>query len=186
MKITSGKFSGISLFSPKGKTARPTLSKTRQAVFNMLRAVVPGSTCVDFFAGTGAFGFEALSNGAEKAVFVENRYKGIIYKNAKKLDLNSSDYYIIPDDYRKSFSILEKNRIKADIVFADPPYNKGFVRNFLKLLGKSDILNDNGTVIIEVHRDEMVKIEESPDFKALKQKKYGDTYIVIMTKNKGE
>ncbi len=180
MRISSGKFSGISIFSPKGMKARPTLAKTRQAIFNMLRPVLRGSTIIDFFAGTGALGLEALSNGASNVIFVDNKYKEIIHRNAAKLKIESSAYAVIKSNYRKAFGLLEKNGIRADFIFADPPYNKGIVKNFLKMAGKSDILCKRGKVIVEAHIKEADEISGLPGLETEKRKKYGDTFILML------
>ncbi len=180
MRISSGEFSGTSIFSPKGMNARPTMAKARQAIFNMLRPVLPGSTIIDFFAGTGALGFEALSNGVANVVFVENKYTGIIHRNAAKLKIESGAYAVIKSDYRKAFGFFEKNGARADFIFADPPYNKGIVKNFLKMFGKSDILCKHGMAVVESHIKEADEISDLPGLETEKKRKYGDTLIIML------
>lgn len=113
MKITSGEFAGIPLFTPKNYDIRPTLTKTRQSVFNMLRQNIPGSVCADLFCGTGAFGFEALSNGAAKTVFVDKTNRALIMRNAGKLKLGNDRFEVMTCDYKKGIELLAERGFKA-------------------------------------------------------------------------
>ena len=71
MRITGGQARGISLALPKGDAVRPATDALRQAVFSSLAARVSGMLFLDLFAGSGAYGLEALSRGAAGGVFVE-------------------------------------------------------------------------------------------------------------------
>ncbi len=124
MKISSGVFSGQKLFMSAGKNLRPTMTKIRQAIFNMIRSVICNTTVIDFFAGTGAFGLEALSNGAKKVIFIEKKSKDIIYRNVKKLKIEEDKIKILNLDFVRAIKFLEKLDLKADIIFSDPPYNR--------------------------------------------------------------
>jgi 16S rRNA (guanine966-N2)-methyltransferase len=183
MKITSGEFAGIPLFTPKNFDVRPTLSKTRQAVFNMLRFGLPGASCVDIFCGTGAFGFEALSNSAAKAVFIDNANMQLLLKNAEKLKLKTGRYEILTCDFEAGLEKLAKKKFKADFIFADPPYNSGYIIKLLKNRNLSDVLNEEGTLIIEAHKNEMTGDKEALyGWKVYKEKKYGDVLILLLKK----
>jgi 16S rRNA (guanine966-N2)-methyltransferase len=183
MKITSGEFAGIPLFTPKNYDIRPTLTKTRQSIFNMLRPNFSGSVCADIFCGTGAFGFEALSNGAAKAVFIDKTNRELILRNAEKLKVIKDKFEIMTCDYKKGISILKERGFKADIVFADPPYNAGYITNLLKNPGISDILNNNALLVLEMHRDERDDTEINPlAWDVIKDRKYGDAYALCLSK----
>jgi 16S rRNA (guanine966-N2)-methyltransferase len=181
MKIISGVYSGRPLYSPDGMDVRPTLAKTRESVFNITRSINDGSVWVDCFAGTGAMGFVALSNGAQKVYFIENKYGDCIRKNADRLKVDRQQYGIIEADFRAAIGELAKKKIRADIVFADPPYNLGLIKIFLKILRNSDILNENALVIVELHRDEMKEAEfAAGGWTIVKEKKYGETYLIFL------
>lgn len=183
MKITSGEYAGVPLFTPKNYDIRPTLGKTRQAVFNMLRAHLPGSTCVDTFSGTGAFGFEAISNGAAKAVLIDLASRELILKNAAKLKVPKEKYELLSCDFELALEKLSKRGFKADYVFADPPYNRGFNTKLLKNRSLSDILNKGSVLVLESHRDEMKETAAVLDgWSVIKEKKYGDAYILMLKK----
>jgi len=187
VRIAGGRFRGTNLYIPKGYSVRPTLSKTRQAIFNVLRPYIKGAKAMDFFAGSGALGFEALSEGAQNVVFVEKKYSEYILRNAGKLKAGKNEYKIIPGDYRAALRIISKKKLKADIILADPPYNEGCVKKFLYLLGKNDILNECGLVVVETHRDEAAEVRENPGcFEILREKIYGEAVILILEKKGGE
>lgn len=181
MKITSGRFSGISLKTPEGIKVRPTLSKTRQALFNILRPYTADSVCVDLFAGTGALGFEAISNGAAKCYFIDNAQAKLIKMNADKLKLKEGETEVLSREWDAGLSQLKNRDVKADIVFADPPYDMGFVKKLLNSQDLSDILNDSAVFACESSRDESSE-EYPPHFKIIRQKEYGQAVITIYMK----
>lgn len=183
MKLSSGIYSGQKLYTPKDSGMRPTLTKIRQAIFNMIRDRIQDSVIIDFFAGTGAFGLEALSNGAKKVIFVENKYKDIIYKNLSKLKIEKDRAMVLGYDFERAIKFLKKLNLKADIIFSDPPYNKGYIKKILKLFTLSDILIKNGLFILEIHRKEYDNSKDCfASFEIIKEKKYGDIFVLIIDK----
>ena len=181
MRIGSGIFSGQKIKVPDGFDIRPTQTRVRQAIFNMLREKINETTVIDFFAGTGAFGLEALSNGAKQVIFVENKHGKLIHKNAEKLKIEKERYKILNQDYELSFKFLKKMDIKADIIFLDPPYNKGYIKKFLQLLFNNDILIKDGFLVMEIHKNEYKEnFDILKNKNIVKDKKYGDIHIVII------
>lgn len=162
---------------------RPTLSKTRQAIFNILRPCIGGETVVDIFSGTGAIGFEALSNGASFAYFIDIANGDYIARNAEKLRLDGSSYRYIKGDYAKGLGILSNQGIKAGIIFADPPYNRGFIGSLLRSKAMGDILSDGGFFVAEIHDQEKNEVSGGlHGWKIVKEKDYGGTWVVLFTK----
>ena len=183
MRITSGQFKGIPVFSPPGMDVRPTLARTRQAVFNMLRPYIDGTTVADIFSGTGALGFEALSNGAAFVYFLDISHGDYIAGNAAKLKVDGSKYRFIKGDFLKGLDALEALNVKADIIFADPPYNRGFVRKLLDAAALKGILNDGGLFVAEIHCLEKKEIEAFLNgWTIIKEKEYGETWVVLFKK----
>ncbi len=149
----------------------------------MIRPYTGEAVVFDFFAGTGAFGFEALSNGAKKAYFVDDKTGAIIKKNADKLHVPETEYSIINRDFRKAAENLKAQGIKAGIIFLDPPYNKGLIRIFLQMEAINDILDAHGLIVAEIHSEELGDTGlVRPGFNVLKDKKYGDTHILLLEK----
>jgi 16S rRNA (guanine966-N2)-methyltransferase len=125
VRISGGLARGIPLRVPKGGAVRPATDGMRQAVFSSLAAVVPGARFLDLFAGSGAYGLEALSRGAAGGVFVEQGGKALacLRQNlaavAKSIGRDVSDTMILPADAR---TVPIGGRGVPDLVFVDPPY----------------------------------------------------------------
>jgi 16S rRNA (guanine966-N2)-methyltransferase len=184
MIITSGRFKGVPIFAPPGMDVRPTLAKTRQAVFNILRPYINEFPVVDIFSGTGALGFEALSNGASFAYFLDITNGDYIAKNGAKLRLDGSSFRFIKGDYAAGIDILAAQHVKAGIIFADPPYNRGFVKSLLRTKALDGILAPGGIFAAEIHEFEKNEAVESlTGWSIMKAKQYGETWVVLFVKS---
>lgn len=126
MRISGGAARGVSLTVPKGDRVRPATDGLRQAVFSSLAAFVPEARFLDLFAGSGAYGLEALSRGASGGVFVERDLKAVacIKKNidavCRSLGRDQQGIRIIQGDVLTW--PLDAVDFVPDVVFADPPY----------------------------------------------------------------
>lgn len=139
IKITSGKFRGRAINSPNLKTTHPMGAREKLALLNMISEYLPGANVLDAYAGSGALGIEALSRGANYAMFVEKnpRAAAVIRKNLA--DLGLLENAGVSEWDAKNF--LPTNEF--DIVIADPPYDNFEVRgveNLAKFLKKGGIL----------------------------------------------
>lgn len=154
MRITSGKARGILLNSFRAPTLRPATDFTRKAVFSSLGEIVRGTFFLDLFAGTGSYGLEAMSNGAERGVFVENHTLGIrvIEQNLKNV-LKSMGRIDNPCKIIKAdvFKITALEEHAYDLIFVDPPYH--FFENALDTLWQKCIqwlkISKSSRIIIE-------------------------------------
>ena len=120
MRVIAGEFRSRRLRTLPGLETRPTPDRLREALFNVLAPVISDSIFLDAYAGTGAVGIEALSRGARRAIFVEKNRAAVevIRENLTALGLESrAEVYT-----GKTLVVLE--RMQADIVFLDPPYQK--------------------------------------------------------------
>jgi len=121
MRVIAGEFGGRRLETPTGMTTRPTTDKVRQAVFNSLQSmgVVEGAVVADLYAGSGALGIEALSRGAERAVFVERDRSALAALRTNVTTLGLDDRCAIhPTDVMAWVPAMRG----VDIAFIDPPY----------------------------------------------------------------
>ncbi|MBW8781744.1 MAG: RsmD family RNA methyltransferase [Verrucomicrobia bacterium] len=125
MRISGGAARGVPLQVPKGDVTRPATDGMRQAVFSSLAARLPGAHFADLFAGSGAYGLEAFSRGAEGGVFVEKNPKAAacIRKNitavAKSAGRGSDTLRLQPVDV---LTWAPAAGGPPDLVFIDPPY----------------------------------------------------------------
>lgn len=124
MIIVGGKFKGQKLHVPKGMETRPTSSRLRETVFDILQNSIEGATFLDLFAGSGAMGIEALSRGASHAAFVDSGPLSCacIKKNIDKFGVSSSTSLLRCDAF-KALKVMEKGAKQFDIIFVDPPYH---------------------------------------------------------------
>lgn len=167
--------------SAKGERLRPTSAKVREAVFDILRDRIESANFLDLYAGTGTVGLEALSRGAQKAIFIEPddlRYR-IIRKSVDEFGF--PDRACVIKGKAEEFVKKHAGGEKVDIVFVDPPYQSDEVDNILPLIGKQDILSDGGTVIVE-HFFKRKLPDKPGNLIFVKNYRYGDTMLTFFRK----
>lgn len=138
MRILSGSVRGKKLLSPEDLPLRPTCNKVRAAIFNIIRFKLPGSRFLDLFAGTGAVGLNALSEGADQVTFVENNWR-CVHTLERNISLSQfgKKARLVQENV---FKFLEwENLENYNFIFLDPPYDMKFeqyINLFLKMYGK--------------------------------------------------
>ncbi|MFH0877964.1 MAG: 16S rRNA (guanine(966)-N(2))-methyltransferase RsmD [Candidatus Omnitrophota bacterium] len=185
MRIIAGKYKGRLIRFPKH--IRPTQDKIRQSIFDVLAPVVKGARVLDLFAGSGAFGLEALSRDAKEVVFVDNdpRSCRVVIENLKALGFGRWQGLGIGCFRQEAFRavrILEKKGRAFDIVFLDPPYNLDLAKKALKTLGDSGILTTRSFVIAEHSRTEILP-NQAGCLSLLKHLQHGSTIVSIYQYN---
>ncbi|MDJ0818596.1 MAG: 16S rRNA (guanine(966)-N(2))-methyltransferase RsmD [Desulfobacterales bacterium] len=180
LRIIAGDLKGRKLRSVCGTGTRPTANRTREAIFNILASRVRGSNVLDLFAGTGAFGIEALSRKAHTAVFVDNDHEAllVLQSNLRTLSLESRSK-IIRWDLLKNLNCLIAISGAFDLVFMDPPYNQNMIEPGLRNLYKSQSLDAGALVVVEHSRLEPVTISQMP-YRTVDQRKYGKSLVTIL------
>ena len=178
MKIISGKYKGRRLEGFDIKGTRPTMDRVKESLFATIQNYLSDSVVLDLFSGSGNLGLEALSEGATAAYLVDKNKKAcaIINKNTNLLNIEEK-VYVVNSDY---IHFLKNTEKKFDIIFLDPPYNTNYIDESIKLIDENNLLNDDGIIICE--SDNLSKINYSNSFIEIKNKKYGDKYIVIIKK----
>ena len=178
MKIISGLYKGRVLEGFDIDGTRPTMDRVKESLFATIQNKIPNSTVLDLFSGSGNLGIEALSQGASKAYLVDNNKKAIntIEKNINKLKIENVE--IIKNDYKEAIKDFSKEQF--DLIFLDPPYKTNYIEESIKLIEKYNILKEDGIIICE--SDNLDKIVYSNVYKAVKEKKYGDKYVVLLRK----
>ena len=118
MRVVAGEFKGRRLVAPRGSRTRPTADRVREALFSML-GDVSGARVLDLYAGSGALGIEALSRGAESAVFVE-RDRAALAALDRNLAATGAPGEVRRQDVAR---FLARPEGTFDLVFCDPPYD---------------------------------------------------------------
>jgi 16S rRNA (guanine966-N2)-methyltransferase len=188
MKISGGMAKGRrtaskNLFTKTsaGERVRPTSSKVREALFDILRNHIERARFVDLYAGTGTVGLEALSRSAGYAFFVEpNELLAGMIKKALQ-DIGFPDKAAVLKGRANEFLLKAALRNERfDIFFIDPPYQSSEIDTILPLIGEKDILEENGLVIVE-HFFKKSLPERAGALRVDRTYRYGDTMLTKYT-----
>jgi 16S rRNA (guanine966-N2)-methyltransferase len=196
LRIISGYAKGLKLKGPHGQAIRPTSDRAREALFNIIGSRVRNASVLDLFAGTGALGLEAFSRGAGHVTFVDNDPSALllIKKNLQIVEKMAASEHMRSDgalpycshkpvtvikyDLRRESFFLNKARtdhpLFFDLIFLDPPYEKGLSLQTLTYLDQNPILTEHGLLIAE----DRAGVELPDSFSTLTimdKRKYGDT-----------
>ncbi|MDD4908174.1 MAG: 16S rRNA (guanine(966)-N(2))-methyltransferase RsmD [Candidatus Omnitrophica bacterium] len=174
MRIITGKYKNRLIKIPKG--IRPTQNKVRKAIFDIL-GDVEGLSFLELFAGSGAVGLEALSQGVKEAVFVESGPECLSVLKANLAWAEPGSYYLLAMDVERAVRELAKKR-KFDIIFLDPPYYQDLSKKTLQMLIACDILAPNGLIVAQHFQEDNLPLHTG-DLVLLKQAGYGDTVLSI-------
>jgi 16S rRNA (guanine966-N2)-methyltransferase len=186
MRIIGGRFRGTRLSAPGPAAAqghlRPTSDRVREAIFNLLAHGPYGSPpppegrrVLDLFAGTGAFGLEALSRGAAFAVFVEDHpaSRALIRENVERLRLTGQTKI-----WRRDATRLGPCRgAPYDLIFADPPYKTGLGPAAIASAREGGWVAPGAVVLLERATDE--RPPDVPGLAPADERQYGETRIAI-------
>ena len=156
MRVAGGTLRGRRLQSGRDRELRPTSERAREGLFDWLGERVAGRTVLDLFAGTGALGIEALSRGAERAVFVERSRQALEALRQNCRDLGLEDVTrIVPGPASAALARLAREGESFDLVLADPPYGGEDWARLAKAVNLVDILGPTALLLLErATRDE--------------------------------
>ena len=172
MRIISVIFKGRTFSPPERSSVRPTTDMAKEGLFNILqhRSVLEGITVIDLFAGTGSISYEFVSRGAEIAFSVEKDEVMIDFIKSVSIKLNIKNIKPVRNDVYKFLTLTS---IKADIIFADPPYNAIGIADIPDIVFDKNLLNEDGLLIIE--HDSHINFSSNPHF--FEERKYGKVHF---------
>jgi 16S rRNA (guanine966-N2)-methyltransferase len=149
-RIIGGQGKGRRLQAPKGSATRPTASRVRQTLFDVLAPRVPGSRFLDLFAGGGGVGLEALSRGALRVVFVEKSPEAVavLKRNLALLGL-PAEAEVHRQDALVALQALADAGRRFDLVYVDPPYEGDLYQAVLEQVSRSGLLDPEGRLVAE-------------------------------------
>lgn len=178
MRVIAGKYRGLKLASFEGENIRPTIDRVKESVFNILQFDIQGKKVLDLFAGTGSLGIEAISRGAKKVTFVEVNEDSIkvLKQNLKRIE---EDYELLKQDYKVALSQKKTQKESYDFIFLDPPYKTSLLKDALKEIDSSKLLNAGGVIIAEHLFDDKLEIELE-NLEIYKEKKYGTVAVTFL------
>lgn len=145
LRIIGGEWRSRLLSFPEIEGLRPTTDRVRETLFNWLAPYIPAANILDVFAGSGALAFEALSRGAEHGVLLEKNAKAVkqLKENCQVLSCNAD---VVQTD---ALVFLQNCEQAFDVIFLDPPFNKGLLPSCLQVIQDKDLLKEDGWIYIE-------------------------------------
>jgi 16S rRNA (guanine966-N2)-methyltransferase len=189
MRVVGGRHRGRRLIAPEGEAVRPTSDRAREALFNILShgefaaAGLPfaGANVVDAFAGTGAFGLEALSRGAANAAFIETDRTAlsVLRKNLAVLDEEDAAHVVAGDATRPP-----RAPYACAFAFLDPPYRSGLAAPALTALAGMGWLTARAIAIVETAAGEAFSPPEG--FATTDERKYGAAKLIFLRREGGK
>ncbi len=182
MRIISGTMRGTKLFTLEGLNTRPTLDRVKEALFSKINYDLEEAVVLDLFSGSGALALESLSRGAKISVMCDSSKDAIriIKQNIEKTRTEDKTI-LLKCDYKNALEKLEKDKMKFDIVFLDPPYKTDFAECAAKEIIEKNLLNENGMIILET--DDKEKVLNNLDTNLLEikdMKKYGRVFLLFL------
>jgi len=181
VRIISGERRGANILTPDGFETRPLRDRIRQALFNMLRPDVRGSVVLDAFAGSGAVGLEALSNGAEYVLFVENSKPAAhtVRVNLTKLRYEEQGELVLGPSPQ---AIREAKRRPAPFthLLLMPPYESGLCESVLSYEPLLKVCREDCIAVCEIHEDEPFELPAG--WKITCDRKYGITRLLFLVR----
>lgn len=187
IKIVGGKHRGRALVTPDGLETRPTSSRARESLFNILAhanwradgtSPLVGARVLDAFAGSGALGLEALSRGAVHATFLDKEAAAIkaIGENLRKLGEVGAAKVVRADATRPP-----PTREACDLLFLDPPYRSGDAAPALAALAEAGWAKPGAIAAVEIAGTEY--LVPPPGFEPIDERRYGAAKIVILRRH---
>ena len=185
MRIITGSAKGIQLKAPTGLSTRPTTDRVKESLFGILGYLVEDARVLDVFAGTGNLSLEALSRGAASAVAIDKsaNCQRIIRENAIKTRLDDRLTVMKGDGLRHLTQYAAEGRT-FDLIFADPPYEQGFVAKVVAAVEGGTVLADDGVLVAEHTKKEPIDETMLSKLEIRRQERYGETIVSFLMHKK--
>ena len=182
MRVIAGSARRTQLKTLEGMDTRPTTDRIKETLFNMIAPYLYDSIFLDLFAGSGQMGLEAVSRGANYAVFVENNKKAAACIEANiAFTKFTKETKLYTSDVMSALRTME-GKYKFDVIFMDPPYSKGLERRVLEVLSTKKFTTDT-LIVVEAALDEDFSYVDALGFEITKDKHYKtNKHVFLMQK----
>ncbi|MBF0157719.1 MAG: 16S rRNA (guanine(966)-N(2))-methyltransferase RsmD [Magnetococcales bacterium] len=186
MRVSGGSARGRVLRSPPGEDIRPTSQRIRESLFAILGEGVVGSRVLDLFAGSGALGLEALSRGAQRAIFVDilPSALALVRENLGRCALEgSAEVFQGSATEKVTYDRLvakSPGDLPFDLVFLDPPYRQGKIPVALSLLAGSALLGPEAMVVAEHEGNGWNAAAVGGRWRVVTERRYGDSQVTFL------
>ena len=180
MRIIAGTARSLPLKTVEGLDTRPTTDRIKETLFNIIQDEIPGCYFLDLFAGSGQMGLEAVSRGAQYAVFVENNKKAAAcVEDNIRFTKFTKETKLYNSDVLSALRAME-GKYRFDIIFMDPPYGLGLEYEVLEHLKTSSILTEDTLIIVEESLDTDPYEMEKYGFQVTRVKEYKSNQHVFL------
>lgn len=180
VRISGGNLKGKKIPFEFKDSLRPTSSKLKEILFNWVQFEIHDCICLDLFAGSGSLGIEAISRGSPKVIFVELNKKNYLSLSTNIKNLGIKDKCKI--FFKDAFSWIKNYDLsEIDIIFLDPPFNKGYEIKILNQLLKKTNLKSSCKIYLEYSKYNDLEIPK--EFNVIKQKDVGDVKALLLMKD---
>ncbi|SDW01568.1 16S rRNA (guanine(966)-N(2))-methyltransferase RsmD [Marininema mesophilum] len=182
MRIIAGSAKGTRLYSVQGFSVRPTTDRVKESLFQVIGPFFAGGWVLDLFAGSGSLGLEALSRGADRAIFIDQARGSIeaVRRNVKATRMEEKAE-VYKRDARATLRTLKGRGVSFQLIFLDPPYKDGILPDIIQSIDEGNLLAEDGWLIAEHGRDETLPAAVG----SLVQERtltYGDIQIALFTR----
>lgn len=180
MRVVAGTARSLILKTIDGLDTRPTTDRIKETLFNMLNGYVPEAEFLDLFAGSGGIGIEALSRGAKKCTFVEQNPKAVACIKDNLAHTKLSDRARVLKCDAISY-VAGLDQVEYDVIFMDPPYEKGLEKSVLAALAGKTFSKDTLIVAEATLKEDFSYVDEL-GFDIIKEKKYKTNKHIFIQK----
>ena len=183
MRIIGGYLKRRKISFPKTRMTRPMTDRAKETIFNILGELCKSAVVLDLFAGSGSLGLEALSRGANEVVFVDESKAPqlCIQENLTLLEISPKQGIILKKPAEAAIQYLQKQAKSFNLIFLDPPHNKGLIKKILHQLDASDIVAPFGNIVVgHSNHEGLPNHLETISF--VRSVKIGQTFMSFLTK----
>ena len=171
MRVIAGTAKSLRLKTPDGADTRPTTDRIKETLFNMLQPYLADAVFIDLYSGSGGIGIEALSRGARHAYFVENNKNAIACITANLQFTKFADRAtVLKQDVLSALQGIHEK--EADVIFMDPPYDRGFEKEVLRILENAPFVTERTLIVIEASLNSDFSYLEQMGYILTKDKRY--------------
>lgn len=180
MRVIAGTAKSLKLKTIEGSETRPTTDRIKETLFNMLTGELNDCDFLDLFAGSGGIGIEAISRGAKSCTFVEMSQKSV---NCIKENLTFTKFTEKANVYKYDAIsyLMSLAKVDFDIIFMDPPYDRGLEKRALTVLSEKE-LSESTLIVVEASLDEDFSYLENIGFYIAKEKIYKTNKHIFIRK----